>query len=109
MAHYTQAGVVGQYPFQAHLHHLRTIRHNHLTGMQGITDACTTAMMKADSGGPTHRIDSKIQKRPIGNGIGAVLQSFRFAIGRRHRAEIQMVAPDDDGCFHPAFPHQAVE
>src|SRR5262249_34100318 len=46
--------------------------------------------------------------RPVGDCVAAVFHGLGFAIGRSHRAAIQVVAADHDGRLNLAFFHQIV-
>src|SRR6185437_16983675 len=73
-----------------------------------VADADAAAVVYGNPGSARRRVDQRIQQRPIGNGIGAVLHSFGFAERRSHRPGVQMIAPDHDGSLDLAVSHQAV-
>ncbi len=77
--------------------------------MLRIADAHAAAIVNGDPSGAAGGVDQGVEERPIGDGVGAVLHGFRFAVRRGDRAAIQMVAADDDGRFQFTAGDQVVE
>ena len=50
-----------------------------------------------------------VEQRPVGDGVGAVPHRLGLPVGRRHRAGVEVVAPDHDRRLHLARRHQLVE
>src|SRR5919109_3107707 len=53
-------------------------------------------MVHADPGGSRRRVEESVQDRPVGDRVGTVTHRLRLAIGRSHRARIQMIPPYPD-------------
>src|SRR6185437_11845038 len=53
-------------------------------------------------------VERRVQQRPVSNSIAAIFHALGFAVGRRHRYAIKMVAPDHDWRFNLALLHQIV-
>src|SRR5215203_5478370 len=50
-------------------------------GVDGTTDADTASVMDRDPTGATGHVEHGVQNRPVRDGVGAVLHSFRLAVG----------------------------
>ena len=81
---------------------------HHHAGMLRVSDSHAAAVVDRNPGRAGRGIHQRIQQRPIGDGVGAVAHGFGFAIGRRHRSGIQMIAPDHDGRFNFSAAHVVV-
>ena len=99
MSRDSDSGVVRQHPIQPLRHLICAVSHNHLSRMQGVTDTDTASMMKRNPARPRRRIEQRIQNRPVGDGITSILHRFGFAIRRRHRTAVEMIAAADDRRF----------
>ncbi len=97
MAHHAHTWVVGQHSFDALRHFLGTIGADDLAGMLGVANAHAAAVVYGNPRGSAGCVHKRIQQRPVGDGIGAILHGFRLAIGRGDGATVEMIATDDDG------------
>ena len=77
--------------------------------MDRIADAHAAAVVDRDPAGAAGRVEQGVEQRPVGDRVGAILHALGFAVGRGHRAGVQMVPADHDGRFDFAFAHQPVE
>ena len=108
VARHPQPGVGSEDTLQAARGLGCTIGHDYLPGMDAIANAHPAAVVQAHPCGPAHRIDERVEQRPVGNGVGAVAHGFGLAIRARHRTAIQVVTADDNGC-HDSLCHHVVE
>ena len=58
--------------------------------------ADAAAVMQRHPGGARGGVEQRVEQRPVGDRVGAVLHRFGLAVGRGDRAGIEMVAADDD-------------
>ncbi len=86
----------GEHALQPPAARLGAIGHHHHPGMLRVADADAAAVMNGNPGRARRRIEHRVEQRPIGDGVRPVAHGFGFAIGRRHRTGIQMIAPDHD-------------
>ena len=81
MAHDARARIVPEYTADTFGGFRRSVGHDDLAGMEGVSHADTAAMMEGDPGGAGGGVEERVQQGPVGNGIGAVHHAFGFAIG----------------------------
>ena len=62
--------------------------------MLRVTDADAAAIVNRNPGCARRGVDERVKQRPISNGIATVDHSFGFAIGRRDRSGVEMIASD---------------
>ena len=55
------------------------------------------------------RVEQRVQDRPVGDRVAAVAHAFGFAIGRRDRSGIEMIAADHDRRLHDAAADEIVD
>mmetsp|Transcript_6403 Transcript_6403/g.26196 ORF Transcript_6403/g.26196 Transcript_6403/m.26196 type:complete len:559 (+) Transcript_6403:860-2536(+) len=109
MAHHAGARVVEQHALQAPGHGLGAVGHDDHAGVLRIAHADTAAMVQADPGGAAGRVEQRVQQRPVGHGVAAVLHRLGLAVGAGDRAAVEVVAADDDGRLQLAALHHLVE
>ena len=61
-----------------------------------VADADAAAVVDADPGRAGGDVQQRVQDRPVGDRVGAVLHRLGLAVGRRDRAGVEVVAADDD-------------
>src|SRR5437588_2545185 len=89
-------------------HHFAAVRDCHLTGMQGITNTHATTVVNRYPRGAGSRVQHRVQQRPVGYSIAAILHRFCLAEGRGYRTRIQVIAANYDRSLDPSFFHQIV-
>src|SRR5207248_8068173 len=82
---------------------------DYLARVLRIAHADTAAMVERDPGGAARAVQERIEQRPVGNRIRAVAHRLGLAVRARHRAGIEMVAPDDERRLELAACHHLVE
>ncbi len=85
------------------------VGHDDLSRVLTVADAHAAAVMETHPRRAAHRIDQRIQDRPIADGIRAVAHRFGFAVRRSDRSRIEMIAPDHDRRGDFAIRDQFVE
>jgi hypothetical protein len=103
------AGVVGQHALQPLAHLGRAVGDDHLPGVQRVADAHAAAVVERDPARAAGDVQQRVQDRPVGDGVAAVLHRLGLAEGRGHRAGVQVVAADHDGRLQLAGGHQVVQ
>src|SRR5262245_42365970 len=109
VARHPQSRVSGEDTLQTARRLGCAIGHDHLPGMDAIANPYPTTVVNAHPGGPAHRIDEGVEQRPVGNGVGAIAHGFGLAVWARHRAAIQVVTANDNGCFNTSLGYHIVE
>ena len=54
---------------------------DNLSRVLRVTHAHAAAVMERDPRRAAHRVDQRIQNRPVGDGVGAVFHRFGFTVG----------------------------
>jgi hypothetical protein len=68
----------------------------HLAGVQRAADADAATVVDRHPGGAGGGVDQGVEQRPVGDRVGAVEHRLGLAVGRGHRAAVEVVAADDD-------------
>ena len=90
-------------------HGFGSIGHHHHARVLRIADPDAAAVMDGYPRRARRSVHQRVEQRPIGDGVRAVEHALGFAIGRRHRAGIQMIAADHDRRFDLSAPHIVVD
>ena len=85
------------------------VGHHHHAGVDRVAHTDAAAVVDRDPGGPGHGVEERVEDRPVGHGVGTVEHAFGLAVGRGHRARVEVVAADDDRGLHSAAAHEVVE
>ena len=64
-----QAGVGGEDAFQAARCRGRAIRHDYLPGVLRVADAHAAAVVETHPRRAAHRVDERVEDRPVGDGV----------------------------------------
>src|SRR5262245_29617764 len=96
MAHHARGGIVPQHALDASGGVGRAVADDHHAGVLGEADADAAAVVQRHPGGPGGTVQQRVQHRPVGDGVGAVLHGLGLAVGRGDRAGIEVVATNDD-------------
>ena len=102
-------GIVRQHARQPLVGLVRAVGHDDHAGVQRIADADAAAVMDGHPRGARGGVEQRVQHRPVGDRVAAVAHAFGLPIRRRHRAGVEMIAPDDDGRADDAATDQVVE
>src|SRR5688572_2492929 len=62
------------------------------SGMLGVAHAHAAAVVDRHPRGAPGRREERVQQRPVGNGVRAVLHGFGLAVRARHRAGVEVIA-----------------
>ena len=74
-----------------------------------VADPDAAAVMDADPGRAGGDVQQRVQDRPVGDRVGAVLHRLGLAVGRGDRAGVEVVAADHDGCLDLPAPDELVD
>src|SRR5580765_2724586 len=96
MTQHADTRIARQDPLEFFIGVRRSIGYDDETGMQRVANADTTAVMDRHPGGAARCIEQRVEDWPIGDGITAVAHAFRFAIWRRDRPGVEVIAADDN-------------
>jgi hypothetical protein len=109
MPHDAGAGVRGEHALKPPHRRVGAVCNGHHSGMHGVADPDATTMMDRDPARPARGVEQRVEQRPVGDRIGAVLHVLGLAVGRCHRSGIQVIAPDHDRRSDPTLLHQPIE
>jgi hypothetical protein len=101
--------VRGEHPLQAPLSGNGSVHDDHLAGVLAESDSHSAAMVEADPGRPSDRIDQRVEDRPVGHGIGSVHHRLGLPIGTGDGTAVEVVTADDDRGLHFTAGHHLVE
>ena len=109
VAHDAGAGIGRQHPLEPPVARVGAVGHHHHAGVDRVADADAAAVVQRDPARPAGGVEQRVQQRPVGDGVGAVLHRLGLAVGRGHRAGVEVVPADHDRRRHLALLHQPVE
>jgi hypothetical protein len=69
---------------------------DHHAGVLAEAHADAAAVVERHPGRAGRGVEQRVQQRPVGDGVGAVLHRLGLAVGRGDRAAVEVVAADDD-------------
>ena len=101
VAHDAGAGVGGEHALEAGRGLRRAVGDHHHAGVDRVAHADAAAVVDGDPGGAGHGVEERVQDRPVGHRVGAVAHGLGLAVGRGHRARVEVVAADDDRAPSP--------
>ena len=87
----------------------RAVGDGHLSGVLRVADAHAAAVVNRHPRRAARGVQQRVQQRPVGDGVAAVLHRFGLAEGRGDRAAVEMVAAHHDRRLELAALHQIVE
>src|SRR6185436_158788 len=87
----------------------RPICNNYHARVYAVAHADSPAMVEAHPTGTTRGVYERIQNGPVGYGITSIRHGLGFPVGTGYRAGIQVIAPDNYGCFYFPGAHQFIE
>ena len=87
----------------------RAVGDDHHAGVQRVADADAAAVVHRHPGRAGRGVQQGVQQRPVGDRVAAVAHAFGLAVGRRHRAGVEVIAADDDRRRDTTLAHQLVE
>src|SRR6185503_4875146 len=101
--------IVPQHSLDATRRRRRAIAHDHDTRVLRVTHADATAVMERNPRRATRGVQQRVEQRPIGHRIRAILHALGLAIRARDRAGVEMIAADDDRRLELAGRNHLVE
>ena len=96
VSHHAARGIVPQHALDAARGGFGAVANDDHAGVLRIAHADAAAVMQRNPGAARGAVEQRVEQRPIGDGVGAVLHRLRLTIGRGDRARIEMIAADDD-------------
>src|SRR5690606_1805975 len=109
MTHDAGCGVIPQHALDTARRILAAVAYNHHAGMLREAHPNPAAMVQRNPGSSGSRVQQRVEQRPVGYGIGAVLHRFRLAVGRSNRARIEMIPADHYRRLQLSLGHHLVE
>jgi hypothetical protein len=109
MPHHARSPVVEQHARDLLVRFLGAVADHHHAGVLRIAHADAAAVVQADPGRAARGVEQGVQQWPVADGVAAVAHRFGLAVGRGHRAAIEVVAADHDRRFQFALAHHLVE
>ena len=100
VAHDAEPGIARQHALELLVRLARAVGDDDHAGVQRVADADAAAVVDRHPGGAARRVEQRVEDRPVGDGVAAVAHAFGFAVGRRDRPGVEMIAADDDRRLH---------
>ena len=109
MADDADAGIAGEHALEPAVGIGRAVGDDHHPGVNRIADADAAAVVDRHPRRAGGGVQQGVQQRPVGDGVAAVAHALGLAVGRGHRAGVEVIAADDDRRRHAPLAHQLVE
>ena len=109
MAGDADAGIVREHARQPLVHLGAAVGDDHEAGVDRVADPDAAAVVHRHPRGARRRREQRVQHRPVGDRVGAVLHRLGLAERRGHRAGVEVVAADHDRRRHLAAADEVVE
>ena len=96
MSHHAARRIVPQHARDATRGGFGAVANDDHAGVLRITHADAAAVMQRNPGAARGAVEQRVEQRPIGDGVRAILHRLCFTIRRGDRARVEMIAADDD-------------
>ncbi|EEF93719.1 hypothetical protein CATMIT_01647, partial [Catenibacterium mitsuokai DSM 15897] len=107
--HHAGARVVPQHPGDAAVGLFAAVADDHHAGMLRIAHADAAAVVQRHPGRAAGDVEHGVEQRPVADRVAAVLHRLGLAVGRGHRAAVEMIAADHHRRLELAVAHHLVE
>ena len=109
MTHYAAGRIVGQHALDALRGFRRAVADDHHARVLRKAHAHAAAVVEANPCRSAGAVHQRVEERPVGNRVGAVLHGLGLAVGAGDGTGVEVVAADDDGRPEFAARHHLVE
>jgi hypothetical protein len=99
MAHHAGGGVVPEHALDALRRRVGAVADDDHAGVLRVAHADAAAVVQADPGGAAGGVEQRVEQRPVGDGVAAVLHAFGLAVGLATEPASRWSRPMTIGAF----------